>query len=208
MYRRISMVAILFLVFGILVSCGEAEEPTATPIPDIQGKIVSWGSYSPVGGRHIVLCKLLGPPQEGRCRLMETAAQTDQTGTFYLSGAEEGMYFVLYDSGLADFMEALDRWGGQEMNFSDPDWLAEFLGVDIRTDPIEFRVPEGISHSPHMGWLTHYCTLTLSVGDSPFIVAHDLELAQQDRELICLTVEIEPGQTKTIEVEAAYYGSP
>ncbi|MGB3715716.1 MAG: hypothetical protein WA996_14905 [Candidatus Promineifilaceae bacterium] len=204
MRRRFGFIAILLLVIGIVAGCGESEEPTA--IPQIQGKLIPWGTDSPAGGRYIVLCKLLGPAQDGECVLTETAAETDSTGAFSLSGATEGSYFVLYDSGLSDFQEALEKWGGETLDFSDMDWLSEFLGVDLRTEPVEFRVPEGISHSPHEGWLTQYCTLTLSFGNSPFIIAHDMEKAQEDRELQCLVVDVTPGELEAIKVQAAYFG--
>ena len=100
----------------------------------------------------------------------------------------------------------MDRWAGQELRFGDTEWLSEFLEVDLDTEPVEFRVPEGISHSPHQGWLTHYCTLTLSVGSSPFIIAHDMEKAQQDRELRCFVVEIVRDRPVSIEIQAAYFG--
>jgi hypothetical protein len=137
---------------------------------------------------------------------METAAETDKTGAFNISGAVEGSYFVLYDSGLSDFQEALEKWGGETLVFGDMDWLSEFLGVDVRSEPVEFRVPEGISHSPHEGWLTHYCTFTLSVGNSPFIIAHDMDRAQEERDIQCLIVDVTPGELKSITVQAAYFG--
>lgn len=137
---------------------------------------------------------------------MKTATNTDDEGHFTISGLPTGTYFILYDSGLSEFDEAMDRWGGEVLRFGDMDWLSEFLDVDLKTEPVEFRVPEGISRSPHEGWLTHYCTLTLSIGDSPFIVAHDIELAQTERELRCLKVDVTPGKPVFIEVQAAYFG--
>jgi hypothetical protein len=204
MHRRFILITSLILVVGLLVGCRERDEPTA--IPQIQGMLVPWGTDSPVEGRHIVLCHLLGLPQDGQCVLRETATQTDDTGSFIVSGAAEGSYFVLYDSGLSDFQEALDKWGGETLVFAEMDWLAEFLEIDLRTEPVEFRVPEGISRSPHEGWLTHYCTLTLSVGNSPFIIAHDMDKAQQEQELQCLIVDVTPGVLQSIKIQAAYFG--
>lgn len=186
------------------MGCGENAVPTA--IPQIQGMLVPWGTNSPVGGRYVVLCQLSGPPQDGECLLMETAAETDYTGAFNISGVNEGSYFVLYDSGLSDFQKALEEWGGETLTFADMDWLSEFLDLDLRTDPVELRVPEGISHSPHEGWLTHYCTLTLLVGNSPFIVAHDMDWAQEERDLQCLIVDVRLGEREDITVQAAYFG--
>ena len=204
MLHRFGFIIILILVIAFVVGCGENEEPTA--IPQVQGILVPWGTDSPVEGRNIVLCQLLVPPQDGECVLMETAAETDKTGAFNISAVTEGSYFVLYDSGLSDFQEALEKWGGETLLFRDMDWLSEFLGVDVRSEPVEFRVPEGISHSPHEGWLTHYCTLTLSVGNSPFIIAHDMDNAQEEQDLQCLIVDVTPGELESITVQAAYFG--
>ena len=152
------------------------------------------------------MCRIVDQPSDGRCELMPVAAVTDDQGNFVISYVQAGSYFILYDSGLTDFDEALDLWGGKILRFGEREWLSEFLGVDLDTEAVEFRVPEGISHSPHQDWLTHYCTLTLSVGNSPFIIAHDMEKAQETRDLRCLIVEVIPGEPFAIEIQAAYYG--
>ena len=77
---------------------------------------------------------------------------------------------------------------------------------ELRQD-LESLIREGmIELLPHEGWLTHYCTLTLSVGSSPFIIAHDMERAQQERELRCLVVEVSQEGPASIEIQAAYFG--
>jgi hypothetical protein len=204
MQGNVGLIILLILVFGVVSGCGVSDEPTA--VPQIEGMLVPWGTDSHIEGRHIVLCRLLGAPQDGECELMETAAISDDHGAFYLSGVSQGSYFVLYDSGLSDFNEALDEWGGETLVFADLDWLSGFLGIDLRIEPVEFRVPDGISHSPHEGWLTQYCTLTLSVGDSPFVIAHDMDRAQAEQELRCLIVDVTPGELQDITVQAAYFG--
>ena len=190
----------------MLVACSAIESPAETPQLSVRGQLTSWGTQSPIDERHIVLCRIIKEPKDGLCDLMTSSAITDDQGGFLIPDVSPGSYFILYDSGLADFDKALEQWGGQTLQFGDMQWLSDFLGVNIETEPVEFRVPEGISHSPHQGWLTHYCTLTLSVGRSPFIIAHDMERAQEERELRCLIVEVLPDTPVRIEVQAAYFG--
>ena len=172
----------------------------------VKGTLIPWGKGSPVEDRHVTLCRLQDEPEGGLCELMPSAAITDSVGRFELPSVPTGKYFILYDSGLEDFDQAMKEWGGKTLSFGDTDWLSDFLGVDLAAEPVEFRVPEDISHSPHEGWLNHYCTLTLSVGRSPFIIAHDMELAQESRLLSCLIVDVSPGATVDVEIQAAYYG--
>lgn len=196
----------LFILLFLLAACSSPKDSEDTPSQPVEGRLTAWGEKSFVDNRHVVLCRIVDQPSDGRCELMVVAAVTDDQGNFVISYVQAGSYFILYDSGLTDFDEALDLWGGKMLRFGEREWLSEFLGVDLDTEAVEFRVPEGISHSPHQGWLTHYCTLTLSVGNSPFIIAHDMEKAQETRELRCLIVEVIPGEPVAIEIQAAYYG--
>jgi hypothetical protein len=206
MVRRYIAYSHLFVLLFLVAACSSPDDPEDTPSTSVEGQLTAWGEKSHVDNRHIVLCRIEDKPSDGRCELMPTAAVTDDQGNFAISYVPAGSYFILYDSGLTDFDEALDLWGGEMLRFGDMDWLSEFLGVDLQTEPVEFRVPEGISHSPHQGWLTHYCTLTLSVGNSPFIIAHDMEKAQESRDLRCLIAEVTPGEQIALEIQAAYYG--
>jgi len=206
MVRRYIVSTILFVLLYLLAACSSLDGLKDTPSPSVEGQLTAWGENSPIDNRHVVLCRIVDLPSDGLCELMPSAAVTDDQGYFVVSSVPAGSYFILYDSGLTDFDQALDLWGGEVLSFGDMGWLAEFLGVDIQTEAVEFRVPEGISHSPHQGWLTHYCTLTLSVGNSPFIIAHDMETAQENRDLRCLVVDVTPGELASIDIQAAYYG--
>ncbi|HET6447284.1 MAG TPA: hypothetical protein VFI27_22205 [candidate division Zixibacteria bacterium] len=204
---RIALTLFLLFLFA-LAGCSDSDRPSDESVSSVEGQLSPWGDYSPIENRHIVLCRVIDQPKDGECELMESSAVTDENGKFAVSSVPAGTYFILYDSGLTDFDEALDRWGGEMLRFGDMEWLADLLGLDLRTEAVEFRVPEGISHSPHEGWLTQYCTLTLSVGNSPFIIAHDMVEAQEERELHCLIVDVTPGEAVSIDVQAAYYGKP
>jgi len=204
--RRPDALVLMLLVILAVAACSALDQPTDVPSYLVDGRLVPWGDNSPVDDRHIVLCRIVDQASDGECELMESASITDEQGNFAVSAVQPGTYFILYNSGLSDFDEAMDLWRGKTLRFGDMEWLSEFLGIDLRTEPVEYRVPEGISHSPHEGWLTRYCTLTLSVGNSPFIIAHDIEHAQNERDLRYLTVDITPGAPVTIEVQAAFYG--
>lgn len=203
----------LFLLVPIVLSVVQAACQARTPLSDnvastvsIIGVLKPWTAETPVAGRHVLLCHSEGDPRDGICTLMEDAVTTDQQGRFQIYDVSPGTYFVLYDSGLSDFDEALAKWGGETLHFGDQEWMSEFLGVDLSEDGFEYRVPESISFSPHAGWLSSYCMLTLLVGESPFIIAHDLQSARHDRELHCALINVLPGQTAKVDVEVLYFG--
>ena len=182
------------------------QSETPTPTVSIIGRLRPWATGTPIAGRRVALCRSQGDPREGFCDLMQNVETTDQQGRFQFYDMPPGTYFLLYDSGLSDFDEALARWGGETLHFGDQEWLSDFLDVDLSSDGYEYRLPEGISYSPQAGWLSSYCLLTLMVGESPFILAHDLESASHDRELHCALIDVAPGQTAKVDVQVLYFG--
>ena len=203
-----TLLAVLIIVGIALVACQSQilspDKPTQAV--SVIGILRPWTAGTPVSGRRVTLCHSQGDPREGVCTLQEDAVTTDQQGRFQMYGVPVGTYFVLYDSGLSDFDEALAEWGGKMLQFGSQEWLAEFLGVNLSEDGFEYRVPEGISFSPQAGWLSSYCLLTLLVGESPFIIAHDLESASHDRELHCALIDVAPGQAAKVDVQVLYFG--
>ena len=200
---------VVLIIVGIaLVACRSqilsTERPTLTV--SVIGILKPWTAGTPVSGRRVTLCHSQGDPRDGVCTLQESAVTTDRQGRFQMYGVPAGAYFVLYDSGLSDFDAALAKWGGKTLHFGDEEWLSDFLGVDLSDDGFEYRVPDGISFSPHAGWLSAYCLLTLLVGESPFIIAHDLESASHDRELHCALIDVAPGQAAKVDVQVLYFG--
>ena len=206
--RKIILSLALAILVGMLVACQAPLLAPDTPSPavSILGVFRPWTAETPVADRRVTLCASQGDPRDGLCTLMETSVTTDRQGRFQLYDVPAGTYFLLYDSGLSDFDEALVEWGGKTLHFGDQEWLSEFLGVDLSDDGFEYRVPEGISFSPHAGWLSSYCLLTLLVGESPFIIAHDLAQASHDRELHCALVNVLPGQTAKVDLQVLYFG--
>lgn len=203
-----TLLATLIIVGIVLVACqSQILSPETLPQSvSVIGILRPWTAGTPVSGRRIALCHSQGDPREGVCTLQEDAVTTDRQGRFQIYDVPAGTYFVLYDSGLSDFDEALTEWGGKTLYFGSQEWLADFLGVRLSDDGFEYRIPEGISLSPGAGWLSSYCLLTLLVGESPFIIAHDLESASHDRELHCALIDVAPGQTAKVDVQVLYFG--
>jgi len=199
---------IFSLCVVLCTACGNdfLTEPSPTPVPELVGTLVPWTPGTPIADRHVLLCQSLGDPRQGHCLLMESTVESDKYGRFAFYGVEMGTYFILYDSGMSNFDAALTRWGGQVLHFGDREWLSDFLGVDISDDQTEFHVPDGISLSPHTDWLSSYCVLTLLIGNSPFVIAHDMEKARDGRNLQCHIVQLSPGKTAFVKIQVIYYG--
>lgn len=208
--KRFRVIFILvFLSLGIVqVACNsriQASETSATAI-SIIGVLRPWTAGTPIARRRVALCRSQGDPRDGLCDLMPGTVETDRQGRFQFYGVPAGTYFLMYDSGLSDFDAAVEEWAGKTLRFGDQEWLSDFLRVDLSEGAFEYRLPESISLSPNVDWLSTYCLLTLSVGESPFIIAHDLESASHDRELHCALVNVVPGQTAKVDVQVLYFG--
>lgn len=205
---RVSVLLALTALSISLVACVSQLLPSATPTAavSIVGVLRPWTEGTPIAERHVALCRSQGDPRDGLCELMPDAVETDRQGRFHFADVPAGVYFLLYDSGLSDFDEAMAKWAGQTLHFGDPDWLSAFLGTDLTENEIQYRMPEGISLSPNVDWLSSYCLLTLLVGESPFIIAHDLQSASSDRELHCSIIQVLPGQTTHVDIQVLYFG--
>jgi hypothetical protein len=189
-----------------LRACTIPWQSAPVPVGHVVGTVEPWGAGTPIAGRHIVLCRAVGDPRQGQCLLMSRAAVTDEAGRFDLGEVPEGTYFLLYDSGLSDFDQAVERWGGQTLHFGQTEWFSEFLGVDLSQERPAFRLPDGLAVTPHEGWLQSYCTLTLLVGRSPFIIAHDIQRAAEKMELDCQVFNVVENVTRDLSVQVTYFG--
>lgn len=205
---NVTFVLVLILTSIFQVACSSEilspETPTATV--SIIGVLKPWTTDTPIADRHVALCQSQGDPRDGLCKLMLQTVDTDRQGRFQFYDVPAGTYFLLYDSGLSDFDEAMAKWGGETLHFGDQDWVSDFLGVDLSKGEIDYRMPEGIALSPNVDWLSSYCLLTLLVGESPFIIAHDLQSVSHDRELHCAVINVLPGQTTRVDVQVLYFG--
>jgi hypothetical protein len=208
----VAICGLLLFVTFLLSACADVSfwKSAATPEPggDVEGTVHAWVTGTPISGRNIVLCRSLGDPREGNCDLMSRYTDTDFFGRFQIDNVPQGTYFVLYDSGLSDFDAAMDRWGGETLHFGDRAWLSDLLGVDLENEDPAFRIPEGLDISPLDDWLRPYCLLTLLVGNSPFIIAHDLERIQKEEHLSCDLLVIAAEETVDVDVQVIYFDSP
>lgn len=208
--KRLNVTFIVVLILGSILqaACNPRILTSATPTATVGiiGVLKPWTISTPIAGRHLALCRSLGDPRDGLCELMPRTVETDRQGRFQFYDVPAGTYFLLYDSGLSDFDKAMARWGGETLRFGDQAWLSDFLSVDFSEGEINYRMPEGISLSPDVDWLSSYCLLTLLVGESPFIIAHDLQSVSHDRELHCALINVIPGQTARVDVQVLYFG--
>jgi hypothetical protein len=203
------LIILLLLALPIILSSCGVDFPwksAAAVSGSLEGTLHPWTESTPIAGRRIVLCLSQGDPRQGYCQLMERSVTSDAEGHFLIEDVPQGLYFVLYDSGLNDFDQALENWGGKILHFGDREWLAELLGVEPDQEWVIHRVPEGISPSPHQGWLSAYCGLTLLVGNSPFIIVHDMAYARDAHELHCQIVDIHPAETSHVDAYVVYFG--
>ena len=181
--------------------------PTATPAPAVSGVLVPWDDDTPISGRRIALCQIDGDPEDipVDCVLMESATTTDEQGRFQVSEVPPGAYFVFYDSGLSDFDAGFERWGGQRIEFGNDEWWDEYLEGE---EWVDIHLPPGMSlTAKNYDWAIAYMSVTLLMGKSPFVVAHDIRKAQ-NYEVDLVIVEVVDGQPIHVEVPVIYFGIP
>lgn len=200
---------LLILLVAMMSACagGLPFKRAESPAGSVSGKLHPWTPNIPIANRRITLCRTIGDPTDGNCELLATAVVSDENGRFRFDNVPEGIYYVLYDSGMSDFDAALQKWGGRSLHFGNREWLIEFLGADPDDGWVSYRLPEGIFPTPHDGWLSHYCGLTLLIGQSPFIIAHDMDLARDQRQLHCFLVEVKSGANSQIDLSVTYFDS-
>jgi hypothetical protein len=131
---------------------------------------------------------------------METAAITGEDGTFQFYDVPAGAYYVLYDSGRRDFNDGLERWGGETLSWDDRELQMELFGVEESDEGwVLALTPEGYQFEDNLDFLLFYFPATLLLGDSPFVLAHDLEQAVNERELELVMIDVEDGQSSTAD---------
>jgi len=191
--------ATMLLVFGViglvLSGCGPRQSP-------IVGEIQEYGDY-PIAGRKVALCQLLGSQEfeEGltrtpvECTLLETVAVSDEKGHFEFRDVSPGIYLLFYDSGLSDFDVAVEEWAGKTLRIGDTEWLlGSFLANDKPKMPLfselaHYMVMQGMEKTQQ------YMALHLMVGQSPFILAHDVDrVIKEDEISIILAIAGEENQ--------------
>ena len=194
------------LALSVLKAC---DMPWTVPPPrtgGIVGRLEPWNGQELVTHRYVALCRQIQDARPGECDLMQRATVTDATASFSFENVPVGTYFLMLESGVGDFEAMLNEWGGKRLHLGDPVWLSDFLNVNLEEEWQTLLIPEGVPWSPHRHWLREYCRLTLMIDQSPIIIAHDLDLAAESRQLHCLLVTVKPDLTRSVTVKAPWFG--
>lgn len=182
---------IILICSIVLLSC--------SPAPSLEGDIEEQGDY-PIAGRLIVPCSLgIEKFEEGQkvqtrleCTLIDNIAVSDKDGHFSLTGLEEGLYLLFYDSGKADFEVAVEKWAGQTLKIGDHDWVThEFMGSEddsLEVQIINEMLPFIVAGKENA--LMNYVRLHLIYSDSPFILAHDIDEIVEDSQLAIIIARV------------------
>ena len=157
---------------SILKSFNAELNATLSPsqVVKITGRVQPWAN-EPIAGRNLVLCELLDETSPiYPCRVTSYTAITDGEGRFEITEVMPGRYLILYDSGLGDFAQRLRLWESKDIQVGDLEWLMDNL---FRDEPDRtFIVCRGM-----YDFYYYHFELTLGAGGSPFMVAHDVEMA-------------------------------
>ncbi len=205
----------MLLLAGLLLSwqmtaCSAPLEinPPAQPEPSqpitLHGVLLSPGEPGFATGRQVVLCQLVGEwrrwPTD--CLLSKAASTSDPQGQFAFENIAPGTYFILYDSGLSDLDAGLQRWGGQVLRPGDWPWIRDdFLGIESGGS-VNIHAPESLSFGPSLS-RTEYGVQTLLLGNSPFILAHEQDIAADLSQVEPIVVEVKGSPRIGIKVPIA-----
>lgn len=184
---KVNLLLLLCVVNLVLSGCGSSQ-------PTIVGEIVEYGEY-PIVGRKIALCQIPDSEDFESCTLLETVAVSDEKGLFEFRDLTAGAYILFYDSGLSDFDAAMEKWAGQSIRIGDTKWLLDsFLEEDNPRLPL-FSELANLLATRGMERTQFYMALNFMLGDSPFILAHDVaRMMNKNEESIIVAVAGEKNQ--------------
>jgi hypothetical protein len=144
----------------------------------VYGKLNPW-STQPITDRQIVLCKLseTHPLSPYHCHLTSFSATSDQAGKFSITNVDPGRYFVLYDTGMADFEEGLSFWEGKELEPGIKAWEKEHFDHLYQCgEDLIFILPNEVT-DPRRSFYFHRTQYVFNRCGTYFLIAHDIETA-------------------------------
>lgn len=200
--RKVVMSLSLSVIHLIMSGCGSGQT-------SITGEIQAYGDY-PIAGRKIALGQIsdqiLDDGQEvERCTLLETVAVSDQNGFFEFKEIPLGNYLLFYDSGLSDFDVAVGKWAGKTLRISDRKWLLEsFLETDKSEISLHlFKESANLLAMQGMERTQQYLMATFMIGNSPFILAHDVDRIVRLNEL-SIIIAVVGDKNQKVQFPAVY----
>lgn len=202
MLKRALFIAILAVL--VMAACQPVPTPPpTTPTPEpaavVEGRLSPPSPGAAVEGIPVALCRVSA--SGGACELRAPAAYTVAAGEFRFEDVSPGAYLLVYGSGAGDFEAALARWAGALLRPGDWPWLRdEFLMLGEGAEPA-VHVPAQVARDALFG-RGSYGTLTLQVGKSPFVVAHDITAVDGAAQAELLAVQVPPGETVPVTVTA------
>jgi hypothetical protein len=196
--RRFGLMLIVLL---LLIGC--------TPkTPSVTGTLSPWTASTPIAERKLVLCKApfddQAVDQPVGCLLTETVAISNEEGVYNFYDIPEGTYFLIYDSGIGDFEATVKEWAGKTLEIGNSVWLSEFLDLESNTWarlylPAGFKMGMGYEE-----WNQEYVGLTLQFGPSPFVMAHDISKAVEERVVYYHLIDVVEGETFQADITVVY----
>ncbi len=187
----------------ILAACGEKK-------PSVTGTVTQWADDTQVANRQLALCKAVSESTTPwmDCVLETSISSTDSDGHFEFYDLEPGVYYIFYESGLGDFDEAMDYWGGRTFSWLDDDWNDEYWNefVGFSGGWVELHVPEGMPEEliTNSEFRNAYLQYFLLYPPSPFFVAFDVEKSFDMQGFFesHIIVEVVEGETTDINIYA------
>ncbi len=145
----------------------------------IDGTLEAASGEAAIAGRQVAACRLEGGTRQlpAPCELAAEVATTDAGGRFRLEELPPGTYLLLVDTGRGDFDAAVATWANRSLRPGDWPWLRdEFLDTGAG-EYIEIHLPAGLPEDAALDRAS-YGVLTLQIGDSPFALAHSVEVSE------------------------------
>ncbi len=201
----------LLLASGLLLAACRAQPPPPTPRPtptpappaSISGSFEPAGEGGEVAGRRVALCRAIGPARQlpFGCELLPEVETSDNGGRFRFDDLTPGTYLVLFDSGSGDFAAAVGRWAGRTIRPGDWPWLRDNLIQPEADGYVPVHRPTGLDPEARLN-LAAYGLQTLMIGDSPFIMAHQINEEDGHASAHLITVEAVGGEVVGVSVPA------